>query len=224
MTSMRFHKHNSRDVHNNGTPKSSSNDLMRPVHPLVSFFLLVDLLFSPLDTCHIACHTAPAHMSGKKCVSQESVPIEQGQPRRAVEPDEWAMKMRAKPILETLLQRQRDNHELTHLPPVPWCPACVSGKAADNLHRRWQDAGDSGLDVASLDHCDISAEVGMFNKKLRFKISVSHRSGAVATLEGPKDVRETWRYVVCVLKCQNEPAEIALQNVVVRTSQFKTCP
>ena len=31
----------------------------------------------------------------------------------------------------------------------------------------------------------------MFNKKLKFKVLVSHRSGAVAALEGPKDVTET---------------------------------
>ena len=73
-----------------------------------------------------------------------------------------------------------------------------------------------------LDHCDFSAEVGMFNKKLKFKVLVSHRSGAVAALERPKDVTEHMvRFVcdmlvcLCVLKCQNEPAEIALQNAVV---------
>ena len=64
---------------------------------------------------------------------------------------------------------------------------------------------DSGLDVASFD----SAEVGMFRKK--FKVLVSHRSGAVAALEGPKDVTEytvrvrcdrldEWRSGVCSLK------------------------
>ena len=92
--------------------------------------------------------------------SEESVPIEQGQPLRVVE----------QPSPETPTQRQRDIHELTHLPPVLWCPACVSGKAADDPHRRRQDEKDSGLVVASFDHCDISAEVGMFNKKLKFKV------------------------------------------------------
>ena len=160
------------------------------------------------------------------------MPVEQGQPLRA---DEWAVKVRAKPIPETPAHRQRDIHELTHLPPVPWCPACVSGQAADDPHRRRQDARDSGLDVASFDHCDISLEVGMFNKKFKFKVLVSHRSGAVAALEGPKDVTEhmvrfvcdmleTWGFGVCVLKCENEPAEMALQNAVVRTRQFKTIP
>ena len=47
-------------------------------------------------------------------VSREAVPSEQGQSLRAVEPDEWAVKVRAKPILETRTQRQRDIHELTH--------------------------------------------------------------------------------------------------------------
>ena len=62
-------------------------------------------------------------------VSQEAVPIEQGQPLRAVEPDEWAMKVRVKPMPETPTQRQRDIHELTHVPPVPWCPACAVWKS-----------------------------------------------------------------------------------------------
>ncbi len=151
-------------------------------------------------------------------VSQEAVPIEPRHPLRAVEPDEWAMKVRAKPIPETPTQRQRDIHELTHLPPVPWCPACVSGKAADDPHRRRRDAKDSGLDVASFDHCDISAEVGMFKKKLKFKVSEKHKSGAVAALEGPKDVTEhmvrfvcdvleTWSFCVCLFAercCQNK--------------------
>ena len=49
----------------------------------------------------------------------------------------------------------------------------------------------------------------MFKKKLKFKVFVSHRSGAVVALEGPKgvaehmarfvcDVLETWGFGVCV--------------------------
>ena len=74
----------------------------------------------------------------------------------------------------------------------------------------------------------------MFNKKLKFKVVVSHRGAAVAALEGRKDVTQymarssvmCWRrgVLVCVLKCQNEPAEIDLQNAVVRTRQLKTIP
>ena len=75
----------------------------------------------------------------------------------------------------------------------------------------------------------------MANKKLKFKVLVSHNSGSVAAMEGPKDVTEymvrfvcdmleTWGFGVCLLKCQNESAEIALQNAVVRTRQVKTIP
>ena len=125
-------------------------------------------------------------------VSQEAVPVEQGQPLRAVEPDEWTMKMRAlraKPIsgnAYTTTAKQSGAH-------TPTAGSLVSGMRvwkSDDAHQRRQDARDSGLDVASVDHCDISAEVGMFNKKLRFKVLVSHRSGAVAASEGPEDVTE----------------------------------
>ena len=102
---------------------------------------------------------------------------------------------------------------------------CCDGKAADDPHPRRQDARDSGLDVASCNHCDISAEVRIFNKKLKFKVLVSHRSGAVAALEDPKDVAEhtvrvgcdrlnEWRSGVCSLKGPNETAEITLLNTV----------
>ena len=37
----------------------------------------------------------------------------------------------------------------------------------------------------------------MFNKKLKFKVLVSDRSGAVAALEGPKDVTEHMVRFVC---------------------------
>ena len=58
---------------------------------------------------------------------------------------------------------------------------------------------------------------------------MSHRSGAVAALEGPKDVTEysvrvgcdrldEWRSVVCSLKGQNETAEITLLNIVDTSS------
>ena len=104
--------------------------------------------------------------------SKESVSGEQGQLLRAAEPDQC--------VLKVTTQQQRDIVEFTH--PL----LGVSGKAADDPHWRRQDERDSGLDVASIDHCDMSAEVGMFNKKLKFKFLVSHRSGAVAALEGQR--------------------------------------
>ena len=57
-------------------------------------------------------------------MSKESVYIEQRQPLRSIEFDEWTLKERAKSIHETSAQRQQDIHELTHLLPSPWCSVC----------------------------------------------------------------------------------------------------
>ena len=73
----------------------------------------------------------------------------------------------------------------------------------------------------------------MFNKKLKFKVSVSHRSGTVAALECPKDVTEytvrvgcdgldEWRSGVCSLKGETETAEITLLNTVDTSRRVKT--
>ena len=115
--------------------------------------------------------------------SKESVSVEQGQLLRAAEPDQCGLKVKT--------QRQRDTVEFTHK------LLGVNGKAADDPQRRRQEARDFGLDVASFDHCDISAEVGMINKKLKFEVLVSHRGGAVAELEGPKDVTECTVRIGC---------------------------
>ena len=64
----------------------------------------------------------------------------------------------------------------------------------------------------------------MFNKELKFKDLVSHWSGAVAALEGPKDVTEhmvrfvcdvleTWGFGVCVSSC----AKTSQQRWLCRT-------
>ena len=109
------------------------------------------------------------------------------------------------------------------------------GVCGQKKHRRRQDTRDSGRDVASFDHADIAAEVGMANKKLKFRVLVGHNSGSITAMEGPTDVTEymvrfvcdmleTWCSGVCILKCQSEPAEIALQNAVVRTRQVETVP
>ena len=153
--------------------------------------------------------------------SKETVAVEQGQLLRAAEQDQCVLKVKT--------QRQRNIVGFTH------SLLGVNGRAADDPHRRRQDARDSGLHVASFDHCDISAEVGMFNKKLKFKVLVSHRSGAVAAWEGPKDITEDtvrvvcdrldeWRSGVCSLKGQNETAKIILLSTVDTSRRVKTIP
>ena len=128
-----------------------------------------------------------SHPTEVSNTSKESVSVEQGQPLRAAELNQCVSKVKAKPILETPTQRQRDIFELTL---VSWYSVCVHGRAADDSHRRRQD---SRSEDASFDHADIAVEAGTDNKKLKFTVLVNHNSGSVATLKGPKDVIE---YVV----------------------------
>ena len=76
-----------------------------------------------------------------------------------------ALEVRAKPVPETPTQRQRDIHELTLPPPV----LGVQHACLDKLLMILIGDGKTQeiLDVASFDHCDISAEVGMFNNKFQ---------------------------------------------------------
>ena len=102
----------------------------------------------------------------------ESVSVEQGQLLRAVEADQSVLKVKT--------QRQRVILEFTHSLLSPWCPACVCGKTADDLHRRRQD---SDLEDASFDRTNIAAGARMD------KVLVNHNNGAVA-VTGPTEVTE----------------------------------
>jgi hypothetical protein len=51
-------------------------------------------------------------------------------------------------------------HELTHLPFRPWCPDCVSGRAADDPHRRIVRDADDGVPKVSVDYGFISSDDG----------------------------------------------------------------
>ena len=98
-------------------------------------------------------------------------------------------------------------------------------RIGDDRIRNWR--------VRHLNHADITAGDGMANERFKYKVLVNHNSGSVVTLKRPKDVTEymvrlvcdrleTWRFGVRSPKCQNETAEITLQNAVVRTRQVKT--
>ena len=150
-------------------------------------------------------------------VSQEAVPIEQGQPLRAVEPDEWAMKVRTKPIWKRL---QNDNETFT----------------SSHTYLRFLGVQHACLEKPLMIRIGDGKTPDILDWTLLHLITLTlqqrSKSGAVAALEGPKGVTErmvrfdceTWGFGVCVFKCQNEPAEMALQNALVRTRQFKTIP
>ena len=64
------------------------------------------------------------------------------------------------------------------------------------------------------------------------KVLVNHNHASVAAMRGPQDVTEymvrvgcdrleTWRFGVRSLKCQNETAEITLQNTVDNSTKHQ---
>ena len=147
-------------------------------------------------------------------VSKKPEVIEQEQPLRAAESDRCTLRVRTRAIPET--------------------PRHVYSNAAGDLHRPQKDQGDSGLDVTSFDQADISTEAGVVGKKLKFKAPLTQSTGLVAAMVGPKEVMEcmvrfvcnvlkTWSFGVCILKCQNEPAEVALQKAMTRDDDPAEC-
>ena len=65
MISMCSDEHNSKDVHNDGTSRSSSNDLMRPGHPFV-FSSRRSVVSPPGTMSHCTSHCTCSYVSLKK--------------------------------------------------------------------------------------------------------------------------------------------------------------
>ena len=49
---------------------------------------------------------------------------------------------RGGPVPEAPSEREKREHQLTHLPYRPWCESCVAAKARDSAHRRRAVQGD----------------------------------------------------------------------------------
>ena len=55
---------------------------------------------------------------------------------------------------------EKEVHELTHLPPQPWCEQCVRGRGTENPHKRVTfERAESTLPVIAFDFCFISGIV-----------------------------------------------------------------
>ena len=57
--------------------------------------------------------------------------------RKAEEEEEARNKARAAP--EEPSEKEREEHDMTHLPHQAWCPHCVAGKAPNEAHRRQEE-------------------------------------------------------------------------------------
>ena len=126
--------------------------------------------------------------------AKESVPVEQEQLLRAAEPDQC--------VLNVKTQRQRYTVEFAH------SLLGVNGQAVDDLHRRRQD---SDLEDASFDRTDVAAVT-------------EQKEVTLYTVRVGCERFEMWRFGVRSLTCQNETADITLQNTVDRTRRVKTIP
>ena len=49
-------------------------------------------------------------------------------------------------------RREREEHEVTHLPYRPWCQHCVRGKAKSSQHRRSENTADRQVPVVAMDY------------------------------------------------------------------------
>ena len=122
---------------------------------------------------------------------------------------------------------ERARHELTHVPFRPWCRHCVSGKAADNPHRRRQEQREEPEVVkASIDYGFIKLDGEETNRViLVFKASPSGMvSARCVTAKGREDpsaapwVVEQLRRLGAdkrVLQADGEPATRALVKDVI---------
>ena len=79
-------------------------------------------------------------------------------------------------------ERDRRQHELTHLPFRPWCADCVAGAAADNPHRRQGPrADDEGMVKISVDYGFMSTG-GDLNESRTLLVMHASRSKAIMAL------------------------------------------
>jgi hypothetical protein len=109
-------------------------------------------------------------------------------------------------------------HELTHLPFRPWCPDCVSGRAADDPHRRVAADVENGVPKVSVDYGFMSSDDGELTRTiLVLKVSGSKVVAARCVCgKGRADpfavgwlVEELRRLGLgkCVLQADGEPAQ-----------------
>ena len=55
-------------------------------------------------------------------------------------------------------KREIEEHELTHVPHISWCAACVGGRSRDRAHKRGGGVGVSELSTVVMDYCFLGSE------------------------------------------------------------------
>ena len=127
-------------------------------------------------------------------------------------------------------------HNLTHLPPRPWCPVCVKAKIKEEPHKRAQGADESkgGLPIVGLDYATVNEEeindlemiVGFIEgtgEKLAHQVSEKGLADDWAARKIVKDLEEMGCSQI-ILKTDGEPIITALQWKIQAMREAKTIP
>ena len=123
-------------------------------------------------------------------------------------------------------------HNTTHLPFRSWCPSCVAGKAKDKPHHRITDSNNA-IPVIVFDYCFLGTDDAKENLAIQVMLDTrSHmmfahvvpRRGMIdehGAEEMVKDLDQLG-YEEVILKCDEEPALMNVQNTVKIRRRRKT--
>ena len=100
-------------------------------------------------------------------VEDEEITIEEEE----VVPGERKVKKMMNPLLPSA--REVEEHNISHLPFLNWCPHCVKGRGREADHRR-QPHAERGVDEFHLDYCFPGDEMG---HKLTLLVRLERCSG-----------------------------------------------
>ena len=137
----------------------------------------------------------------------------------------------AKPLTQPIQPTQAmiDEHNVSHLPYRPWCPACVRGKGKSMAHRYDRTKEESLFPVVSIDYI---ADHEMPVLVVHDRASKSHFAHAVPSkgVSHPYAERALCRdltrlgYKKVILKSDGEPAITALVRAVQANWQGQVVP
>merc|ERR1712155_321583 len=95
-------------------------------------------------------------------MATEEVEIQGGEPG-AKDPEERRIG-KGMPIPLAVLKREREEHELTHLPYRSWCAHCVRGRGRSTAHKRKGDREKDETPRVAMDYFYMHSTVGNFEE------------------------------------------------------------
>ena len=129
-------------------------------------------------------------------------------------------------------QEQIEEHNINHLPYRSWCPACVAGKAKDRMHFKIKEENHE-VPTIVFDYCFLATNDAKTTIPIQVMLDTRTQMifGHVVPRKGMMDAHgcnemcndlEKLGYSEIILKCDEEPALINIQNTVAARRQRKT--